>query len=469
MAVRNSINIKLFAFLVIANLVIFQSFAYSSDTERVTIVDTDMGLDDVRAIFALLADSAIATRAIITVEGSASIGKGTDNLIGLLEEFGAGEVLVYRGAGYPDIDPPPWRGTANSLAGNPFPPPRVMTAAEGGPDRLHALVADSHEEITDLALGPLRNLALLEEHHPGSVSDLGAVWMPVSIKNGTIDAWNLSCDVQSAAAVIENARSVVLVDITAVRTAIDAATTLDSVHGSSVAARWISGHAGSLGPHLMIYDELAVLALLRPDMLQTDPERYSLAVPESGELHLEQVPDGNIRVVSFVDHTAAAEELVHLWEREHETHHDHLHLVTVEPSVFIKAFHGHLGPYLVLGYRMGRMALTELDSPGHFGLSVVVHSVLEPPKSCLIDGIQLGSGCTLGKRNIEVTGTGGPAFAVFTDDHGLEVTIGLRRNVPALIGRLIEESGVEEAGTEIMEMSADKLFEITRPASPPAP
>ncbi len=466
---RNPFNIKLFAFLFIANLVILQSFAYSSDTEHVTIVDTDMGLDDVRAILALLADSEIAPRAIITVEGSASIGKGTDNLIGLLEEFGAGEVHVYRGAGYPDIEPPPWRGTANSLAGNPFPPPRAMTAAEGGPDRLHALVADSHEEVTYLALGPLRNLALLEKRHPGSVSSLDAVWMPVSIKNGKIDAWNLSFDIQSAAVVIENARSVVLVDITAARTTIDAATTLDSVHGSSVAARWISGHAGSLGPHLMIYDELAVLALMRPGMLQTDPERYSLAVPENGELHLEQAPDGNIRVARFFDHAAAAEELVHLWEREHETRHDHLHLETVEPSAFIKAFHGHLGPYLVLGYRMGKMALSELDSPGHFGLSVVVHSVLEPPKSCLIDGIQLGSGCTLGKRNIEVTGMDGPAYAVFTNDHGLEVTIRLREDVPGLIGRLIEESGVEQAGTEIMDMSSDDLFEITRPASPPVP
>ena len=54
-ALRNSFNIKLFAFLVIAILVILQSFAYSIDTEHVTIVDTDMGLDDVRAILSLLA------------------------------------------------------------------------------------------------------------------------------------------------------------------------------------------------------------------------------------------------------------------------------------------------------------------------------------------------------------------------------------------------------------------------------
>ena len=25
-----------------------------------------------------------------------------------------------------------------------------------------------------------------------------------------------------------------------------------------------------------------------------------------------------------------------------------------------------------------------------------------PPQSCLADGVQLGSGCTLGKRNIEI-------------------------------------------------------------------
>jgi len=40
------------------------------------LIDTDMGLDDVRALFALLADPCIDICGIVTVEGSASSARG---------------------------------------------------------------------------------------------------------------------------------------------------------------------------------------------------------------------------------------------------------------------------------------------------------------------------------------------------------------------------------------------------------
>jgi formylmethanofuran dehydrogenase subunit E len=64
-------------------------------------------------------------------------------------------------------------------------------------------------------------------------------------------------------------------------------------------------------------------------------------------------------------------------------------------------FHGHLGPFIVLGYRMGRRALTELGG-NPFSLKAQVYCSGITPQSCLADGIQLGSGCTLGKGNIEL-------------------------------------------------------------------
>ena len=64
---------------------------------RVIIVDTDMGLDDARAIFALLGSRGIEIAAFCTVEGSASAVKASDNLIGLIESAGSAPVTVYRG------------------------------------------------------------------------------------------------------------------------------------------------------------------------------------------------------------------------------------------------------------------------------------------------------------------------------------------------------------------------------------
>ena len=64
-------------------------------------------------------------------------------------------------------------------------------------------------------------------------------------------------------------------------------------------------------------------------------------------------------------------------------------------------FHGHLGPFIVLGYRMGRFAIQYFgDNP--FDLFATVYCSGKPPESCIVDGVQLGSGCTFGKRNIEL-------------------------------------------------------------------
>lgn len=63
-------------------------------------------------------------------------------------------------------------------------------------------------------------------------------------------------------------------------------------------------------------------------------------------------------------------------------------------------FHGHLGPYLVLGVLAGETALKKLKCRRYFGLKVKVRGVDKKPKSCLIDGLQLSTGATYGKGNI---------------------------------------------------------------------
>lgn len=90
--------------------------------------------------------------------------------------------------------------------------------------------------------------------------------------------------------------------------------------------------------------------------------------------------------------------------------------------------HGHEGPFLIAGIRMGLLALELLDSPGYFGLEAESETGTTPPLSCLVDGIQVGSGCTLGKGNLRVTAASRPR-ARFSDTAGRRVTIELRADV----------------------------------------
>ena len=425
------------------------------------VIDTDMGLDDVRAIFALLADTSSAVVGIVTVEGSASIGKGTDNLIGLLEKLELDDMPVYRGAARAGAEPPPWRTTADGLAGNTFPPPRHI-AALNAREGLRDLIEDAGTPPRYLALGPLGNLAALG---PGVLGKIESIWMPAVIEGAVVGGWNLSFDAESAFHVLSRAANIIIVDVGPAR-GLDAGSILGSVGGSSAAALWIGGLLSGAEGHLMIYDELAALAAIRPDLVTIDPARYAIARNGNDSFRLEPSENGPIRIARFTDPNKTARELAGLWEEAIDgDHHDHDHAhryEAIDPELYIKTFHGHLGPYLVLGYRMGRIALRELDSEGHFGLSVTVHSKLRPPASCLIDGVQLGSGCTLGKRNIEIAETDGAAYAEFEDEGGGRIRIGLKEGIPRLIGEMIRKSGVEAAGDELFHADEESLFDIER-------
>jgi len=62
-------------------------------------------------------------------------------------------------------------------------------------------------------------------------------------------------------------------------------------------------------------------------------------------------------------------------------------------------FHGHLGPWLVLGLKAGRHARRKLRTTP-FTLTARVFCPSRTPYTCFIDGIQFGCGCTVGKGNL---------------------------------------------------------------------
>jgi len=63
--------------------------------------------------------------------------------------------------------------------------------------------------------------------------------------------------------------------------------------------------------------------------------------------------------------------------------------------------HGHLGPAVVAGARMGMAGLRAVEAQGYFDVEVTCRGPLaRPPQSCFLDGLQMGTGATLGKRTL---------------------------------------------------------------------
>jgi formylmethanofuran dehydrogenase subunit E len=64
-------------------------------------------------------------------------------------------------------------------------------------------------------------------------------------------------------------------------------------------------------------------------------------------------------------------------------------------------FHGHLGPAVVAGARVGMAGLHAVDAKGYFDVDISCEGPMaKPPQSCFLDGLQIGTGATLGKRSL---------------------------------------------------------------------
>lgn len=129
-----------------------------------------------------------------------------------------------------------------------------------------------------------------------------------------------------------------------------------------------------------------------------------------------------------------------------------------------KDFHGHLGPFLVLGMRMGLCALRELNlKKGDERLRVVARLSYRPPISCILDGLQLSSGCTLGNARLTVRESDGVSVSFLVQGRGaLEVKVS-----PSIIEELLKAlpEEREKLAYRVAEMPEGELFTIVRPSS----
>ena len=124
----------------------------------------------------------------------------------------------------------------------------------------------------------------------------------------------------------------------------------------------------------------------------------------------------------------------------------------------IEQFHGHLGPYAVLGYKMGKIACEHLGSDP-FEKKVTVSTGTTPPISCIIDGIQIGSGCTLGKGNITIKHENTPK-AEFCDKKGNTITITLEKHIQQEIDENVTKENIISYSEDMFKRKNSDLFQI---------
>ena len=69
----------------------------------------------------------------------------------------------------------------------------------------------------------------------------------------------------------------------------------------------------------------------------------------------------------------------------------------------IQRYHGHVGPWNVLGWRIGQAALREIKSEwGKHELEVVCYVPPQTPFTCLVDGLSVGTGNSMGRLDLRL-------------------------------------------------------------------
>ena len=128
--------------------------------------------------------------------------------------------------------------------------------------------------------------------------------------------------------------------------------------------------------------------------------------------------------------------------------------------------HGHLGPFLVIGVRIGDAAKSRLnvDDNDSRKLRANIKTPLSTPFSCVIDGIQASTSCTVGNQRLKIEDSAKEITASFTLQ-GINKTMKILVNpkvVEDLVKKMSKGADAEQLAIKIAHMQAEQLFVLEK-------
>jgi formylmethanofuran dehydrogenase subunit E len=128
--------------------------------------------------------------------------------------------------------------------------------------------------------------------------------------------------------------------------------------------------------------------------------------------------------------------------------------------------HGHLGPFLVVGVRIGNIAKTILhpDTRGNNALQATARIPFLTPFSCVLDGIQATTQCTVGNQRLRIENSEKEitvCFKLQKSDTTVKVSVN-QKKVEELMRKISEGSSNEELAQKVAQEPESQLFTIEK-------
>ena len=461
-------NIKhqvLLVALCVIYVLISVSWVHAHSVNYPVIVDTDMALDDIRAITMLLNSNAGQIQLMVASDGIRAPEEGIQNLKAILKYFNKSNIPVARGR-ILEAPIPQYRGLIKTIA-----IPGSTTDGTGTDSKIPAsemimeTIGTSKDPVIYLCLGPMTNLADALAKKPDIKNKIDLVIYYGSQPDRANPGWNTQRDTASAEAVFTSGLRIYAIcpsenewlpfDATfynqIVKLDSRASDLLKQVHEPPEIKALLAQD------HFYVWDELLVLYLNTPGSFESIKmpanhtirfltaynkadilEAYLQSLGLRADMHLSPrhavVLNGFPRTPDLFrsDITSHVQDIIAKHGMEEW-----------KACVLTNEFHRHLGMYSIIGAKMGVRAREVLEAPFD-SLVVTSHAGNQPPFSCLNDGLQVSTGASLGRGTITVVADKALPKAEFLYDH-TKLTLTLKADIwhriKSDIGALIKEYG----------------------------
>jgi len=400
--------------LLLALLLAAPGLAHSGKARYHVIIDTDGAADDLRTLCLLLGHREVEVLAVASSEGAQAPRRTAACLCALLRDFHHEGIPV--GCGRPTgVGAPAWRAHSEQVDWGAARPVKCPGAC-----KLFAETIDGEEEpVVFMALGSLTNIDDLLAARPALKERIARiVWYNDCAR--PLESANYCADPEAARRVL--ASGIPTVMVSAGRRIPIAAAWIDSVATvpTPYARRIVTTHRclplSQLieEEHLAACDDLAALCLCSPELFDEKPltptvTACTLRDPASfcaaSLALLRQASDvGSLVFRGFPTDTACyAQDVEPIIAQA---------LALYGPdewraAVLTNELHGHLGIYATIGVKMGIRA-REYFNIGVDDIEVTTRAGHRPPVSCMNDGLQVGTGGTVGHGLIRVAAVDTP-------------------------------------------------------------